>query len=83
MESIEICFKGNKFKIIFNLHIIDYLSNLTLLNTISDKKPEITIDFSKNKTGLMNVNLHFNKTLSDERKKLESLGNPYSSNIIY
>ena len=58
------------------------MDNLTLLNTISDKKPEITIDFSKNKTGVMNVNLHFNKTLSEERKKLESLGNPYSNNIF-
>ena len=62
-------------------NLID-MNNITLLNLIKEKKPEISIDFSKNDNGKLNINLNFNKTLSNERKQLESLVNPYSKNII-
>ena len=58
------------------------MNNKTLVNLFQDKKPEISVDFSNNKNGKMNVNLNFNKTLSDERKKLEGLTTPYSKNIM-
>ena len=57
------------------------MNNLTLLNSLKDKKPEVTIDFSKNDIGDMKINLKFNKTLSDSRKKLE-VSEPYSKNIM-
>ena len=68
------------YKYIYN-NLID-MNNLTLLNLLQDKKPEISIDFSKNNIGKMNINLNFNSTLSNERKQLEKLSNPYSKNII-
>lgn len=79
-------------QILKNIHADDYIqyiyrnyidmNNLTLLNLLKDKKPEISIDFSKHKNGEVNINLQFNKTLSEERKKLEGIINPYSKNIF-
>ena len=62
-------------------HYID-MNNLTLLNLLKDKRPEINIDFSDNEDGKMSVNLNFNHTLSIERKELEKFTTPYSNNII-
>ena len=58
------------------------MDNLTLINLLKDKIPEISVDFSKYKNGKININLNFNKTLSEERKKLEGIINPYSKNIL-
>ena len=58
------------------------MNNLTLLESLAEKKPEVSIDFSKNKIGQLKINLTFNETLSYKRKKLESLTNPYSNNIL-
>ena len=79
-------------KILNNISIDDFnsyvyqnlidMNNVTLVNLLKDKKPEISIDFSKNINGQMNINLNFNKTLSYERKQLERLANPYSKNIM-
>ena len=44
--------------------------------------PEHIVDFSKNENGEIIVNLTFNDTLSQERKKLEKNLNPYSNNIM-
>ena len=58
------------------------MNNITLLHLFKDKKPEISVDFSKDKNGKMNIHLNFNKSLSEERKKHEELTNPYSNNIM-
>jgi len=73
---------GITFKKLYCNEIID-MNNLTLLNSLNDSKPEVSVDFSKNETGVFNVNINFNRTLSDERKNLENLTNPYSNNILY
>ena len=44
--------------------------------------PEHIVDFSKNENGEIIVNLTFNETLSQERKKLENNLTPYSNNIM-
>ena len=62
-------------------NLID-MNNKTLLKFIKDRIPEVSIDYSKNKIGDIKVNVNFNQTLSDERKKLENLTNPYSNNIL-
>ena len=62
-------------------HYID-MDNLTLLNMLGDKKPEVSLDYSKTKYGKLNINLNFNKSLSEEKKQLENLTNPFSNNII-
>ena len=58
------------------------MDNLTLLNLLNNKKPEISVDFSKNKNGKMLVDLKFNESLSEERRKLERFLNPYSKNLL-
>ena len=58
------------------------MNNFTLINSLKEKKPEISIDFSKNNSGKMIINLNYNKTLSEKRKKLESLSDSYSKNIM-
>ena len=45
-------------------------------------KPEYIVDFSRDPLGELIINLNYNLSLSDERKKLESNSNPYSANII-
>ena len=62
-------------------NLID-MDNLTLINFLNDKKPEITVDFSKSRIGEMKIDINFNKTLSDKRKELEASSNPYSKNIM-
>ena len=44
--------------------------------------PEIIVDFSKDPSGELLINVKYNDTLSKERKKLENLNNPYSNNIL-
>lgn len=62
-------------------NLID-MNNLTLIKELNDNIPEISVDFSKNNNGKLNINLHFNKSLSQERKGLENLTKPFSKNII-
>ena len=46
------------------------MDNKTLLNKINDEKyPELEIDFSNNNFGKMNINLKFNKSLSNKKKE--------------
>ena len=58
------------------------MNNETLIKSLNGNIPEVSVDFSKNKDGDMNINLNFNKTLSDERKELEKSTKPYINNIL-
>ena len=62
-------------------NLID-MNNLTLIKQLNDNIPEISVDFSKNNNGKLNINLHFNKSLSKERKSLEKFTKPFSKNIM-
>ena len=63
-------------------NLID-MDNKDLLNNLSIRKfPEIEIDFTNNNQGVMNINLTFNSTLSEERKLKEKYANSYSNNIM-
>jgi len=44
--------------------------------------PEIIVDFSKDPSGELLIDVKYNDSLSKERKKLESANNPYSNNIL-
>ena len=44
--------------------------------------PEIIVDFSKDISGELIIDLKYNESLSKERKKLENINNPYSNNIL-
>ena len=58
------------------------MNNFTYIKSLNGNIPEISFDFSKKKIGEIKVNLHYNQTLSNERKKLEKFTTPYSNNIL-
>lgn len=69
------------YKYVLN-NLVD-MDNKEILNKyFKDKMPEVLIDFSENERPKLIVNVHFNKTLSDERKLLEINSEPYSNNIL-
>ena len=63
-------------------NIIDMDNYTHIINKDLEEMPEIIIDFSKRQIGEMIINLHYNKSLSKERKKLENKILPYSNNIL-
>jgi len=72
----------NLMKECFMKNLVD-LENKEMLNKyFKNKTPEIEVDFSNNKNGEMNINLNYNKTLSEERSLQEINSTPYSNNII-
>jgi len=84
LNKVQSLFQTKYFDVIkkyVSENLID-MNNSTLLNSLNEKKPEISIDFSNSKIGQIKVNLNFNKTLSNERKKSEKFINPYSNNIL-
>ena len=71
------------FRKYFYDNLVDMENKEILEKHFKDKMPEVVVDFSNNNIGKMNINLRFNKTLSDERKLLEKNSEPYSNNVIY
>ena len=72
----------SKFYRYFLRHLVD-LDNEKILNEyFENKKPEIEVDFNNIKEPKLVINLHFNKTLSKERKLLEKNSNPFSDNVL-
>ena len=67
---------------ILSENLIDMENNEILKTIKKENLPEIVVDFSDNKDGKMIINLHFNQSLSSERKKIEAKSSPYSNNII-
>ena len=80
-ESLYLLENYLSLKNYFSKNLVD-MNNLTLLNLLNGKIPEISIDFSNNRIGEIKVNVQFNKTLSEERKILEKNINPFSDNIL-
>ena len=59
------------------------MDNKELVMKIYNKNiPEIIVDYNKKQNGELSFNINFNKTLSEERKKMEKKTTPYSSNIM-
>ena len=58
-------------------HIFDVDNNFNNFSI-----PEILVDFSKDPSGELIIDLKYNESLSIERKKLENKNNPYSNNIL-
>jgi len=63
-------------------NLVDMENKDVLNKYYKNKIPEVEVDFSKNIYGEMNLNLNYNKTLSEERILLENNSIPYSNNII-
>ena len=63
-------------------NLVDMENKDVLNKYFRNKIPEVEVDFSKNIYGEMNINLNYNKTLSEERILFEKNSIPYSNNII-
>ena len=66
----------------FSQNLVDMEKKQLLDTVFKDKMPEIQVDFSNSLRGDMIVNLHYNNTLSEERKNKEINSDPYSKNIM-
>ena len=74
--------KYNKILNYTKENLVD-MDNIDLVNKIyKENKPELIVDYTKNKYGEILINLNYNETLSKERRKLEINSNPYSRNVI-
>jgi hypothetical protein len=63
-------------------NLVDMKNKGVLNEYYKNNIPEVEVDFSKNIYGEININLNYNKTLSEQRKLLEKKTTPYSNNII-
>ena len=63
-------------------NLVDMDNKDILDKYFKQKIPEIEVDFSNINEPKLNINLNYNKTLSDERKLLENKTKPYSDNIL-
>ena len=72
---------GEKIREFTRLNLVD-MNNKEQLNKIGRNIPEVIVDFTENPNGKMIINLTFNESLSNERRKKEKNTNPYSKNII-
>ena len=82
-DSIGLNYNWKKNKLLsYSKHNLIDMDNQELLNKTKIYIPEVIADFSKNKFGKLIINVNYNKTLSEERKKLERNTKPYSENIM-
>ena len=79
LEDFE---KGNPIYNYVMKNLVDMDNKEILDKYFKDKMPEISIDFSDDDKGKLIIDVHFNKTLSEERKLLESNSEPYAKNIF-
>jgi hypothetical protein len=63
-------------------NLVDMENKKILEEHFKDKIPEVVIDYTDDDRGKYIIDVHFNKTLSEERKKLEKNVNPYSENLM-
>jgi hypothetical protein len=73
---------NNSIKKYFLKNLVDMENKKVLDQYFNNKFPEVEVDFSKNKYGEMNINLNYNKTLSQERILLE-INSTHLIQIIY
>ena len=63
-------------------NLVDMDNTQLVENVYKEDKPELIVDYKNNPYGEIIIDLKFNKTLSEERKKLESNVIPYAKNLI-
>ena len=63
-------------------NLVDMNNEEILDKYFKEKKPEISIDFNEKGIGKLKIEIHFNKSLSIERKLLQKNYKPYSNNIL-
>ena len=79
-SELFISYNSSKLRNYIKKNLLD-MDNKKLINKINNK-PEIIVDYTNNPFGKIIINIKYNKTLSEERKKKEVNTSPYSKNII-
>ena len=74
--------QNKKISTILSENLLDMDNKKILSHIKTENLPEIIVDFSDPEKGKMIINLHFNKTLSLERKILEKNHPTFSKNIM-
>ena len=69
-------FKKYSYENTLRQNLVDMDNMKEIIKNYKDNIPEVYTDFSSNKDGEMFINLHYNETLSQEKKKLENKSNP-------
>ena len=73
---------NNTLKNFFFQNLVDMDDDKSLNKFFKEKMPEVEIDFTNINNPKLNINLHYNKTLSEERILLEKNSEPFSNNIL-
>ena len=73
---------NNTLEKFFYKNLIDMDDKETINKIFKEKTPEVEIDFTIINNPKLKINLHYNQTLSKERKLLEKNTEPYSNNIL-
>ena len=63
-------------------NLVDMDNTQLVEKVYKEYKPELIVDYKNNPYGEIIIDLKFNKTLSEERKKLENNVMPYAKNVI-
>ena len=79
LHALEI---NNTFTKFIQNNLVDMDNTQLVENVYKEDKPELIVDYKNNPYGEIIIDLKFNKTLSEERKKLESNVIPYAKNLI-
>ena len=66
----------------FNNNLVDIDNKNILELYFKNKIPEVTVDFTNNIQGKINININYDEKLSRERKVLEKNSEPYSNNVL-
>lgn len=73
---------NNPLEKFFFENLVDMDDKEVLNKYFKEKLPEEEIDFNDINNPKLKINLHYNKTLSKERKLLEKSSEPYSNNVL-
>ena len=82
LEFVNKSNENKKISTILSENLLDMENKEILKEIKKENLPEIIVDFSDYQKEKMIINLRYNKSLSLERKKIESMYSPYSNNII-
>ena len=72
---------NNLYECVFK-NLVDVNNEEIINKNFNEKMTEISIDFNEKGIGKLKIVIHFNKSLSIQRKLLEKNYSPYSNNIL-
>ena len=80
-----VCIKdenGSALQNNFLINLVDMENEQILDKYFKNKKPEVLVDFTNDTQGKIEINVHYDKILSKQRKLLEKNSEPLSNNVL-